>query len=227
MMSWIYNCVGVKAVIIKFTMSGIHTGVQARIKENKIMFVPCANHSPNLCGFYAFAINPSCVTFLATLESVYNFFSSSLHRLGILMEDIGVSVKQLSDTRWSANHESVKLILKHFDKLVQVREKLCEAKENITRGSAEIFLWNICDFTFLGFLYLWGYFLQEINSPERYLQEECLTLLEKVVIKLRSLKVFFEDSRYELSTKALPFASEKCDEMGISLEKNSRRYLKR
>nr|XP_047143105.1 uncharacterized protein LOC124817292 [Hydra vulgaris] len=38
------------------TMSGIHTGVQTRIKEfnPKAIFVPCANHSLNLCGAHAF-----------------------------------------------------------------------------------------------------------------------------------------------------------------------------
>ncbi|CAG9832089.1 unnamed protein product [Diabrotica balteata] len=73
-------------------------------KNSKIMFVPCANQlHTNLCGVHAFAINSSCAKFFATLESVYSFFYT-------------VSVKHLSDTRWSAKHEAVKSILKDFDK---------------------------------------------------------------------------------------------------------------
>lgn len=58
------------------TMSGIHTGVQTRIKEQnpKAIFVPCANHSLNLCGVHAFASVPDCITFFGTLESIYKFF---------------------------------------------------------------------------------------------------------------------------------------------------------
>ena len=68
------------------TMAGIHTGVQARIQEMnpKALFVPCTNHSLNLCGVHSFGSVPSCVTFFGALESVYTFFSASTHRWDVL-----------------------------------------------------------------------------------------------------------------------------------------------
>ncbi|CAH2284359.1 zinc finger MYM-type 1-like [Pelobates cultripes] len=83
------------------TMAGIHGGVHAKIKEinPKALFMPCANHSLNLCGVHSFGSVASCVTFFGTLERVYSFFSVSTHRWELLMENIGVTVKRLSQTR--------------------------------------------------------------------------------------------------------------------------------
>ena len=125
------------------TMSGIYTGVQTRIKKfnPKAIFVPCANHSLNLCGVHAFGSVSVCVTFFGTLESVYTFFSCSTHIWEVLKETVGVTVKRLNDTRWSAHHDAVKPIFKHFEKLVKAVEKLCDASENLdTRGAAEVIL---------------------------------------------------------------------------------------
>ena len=59
------------------TMSGIHGGVQAKIKEinAKALFNGCASHSLNLCGTHSFSVTPPCVTFFETMESLYAFFS--------------------------------------------------------------------------------------------------------------------------------------------------------
>ncbi|XP_042230512.1 zinc finger MYM-type protein 1-like [Homarus americanus] len=55
------------------TMAGIHGGVQKKIKEiyPKVLFVPCANHSLNLCGVHSFGTDPLCVTFFGTVEKLY------------------------------------------------------------------------------------------------------------------------------------------------------------
>nr|XP_033788676.1 zinc finger MYM-type protein 1-like [Geotrypetes seraphini] len=68
------------------TMAGIHGGVQAKIKEinPKALFVPCANHSLNLCGVHSFGSVSSYVTFFGALEKVYSFFSVSTHRWEML-----------------------------------------------------------------------------------------------------------------------------------------------
>ncbi|GBP68314.1 Zinc finger MYM-type protein 1 [Eumeta japonica] len=64
------------------TMAEVHGGVQAIIKEHnpKALFMPCANHSLNLCGVHSFGSVSSSVTFFGTVERVYTFFSSSTHR---------------------------------------------------------------------------------------------------------------------------------------------------
>ncbi|XP_044765379.1 uncharacterized protein LOC123321713 [Coccinella septempunctata] len=62
------------------TIAGVHSGVQARIREinPKALLVPCANHSLNLCGVHSFATVSSCVTFFGCM-----FFSQAQPTDGI------------------------------------------------------------------------------------------------------------------------------------------------
>lgn len=125
------------------TMAGVHSGVQARIRKlnPKALFVPCTNHSLNLCGVHSFATVSQCVTFFGTLESLYCFFSVSTHRWTILVNNAGVTVKRLSDTRWSAHYEAVKPVRANFKKIVDAIEELCDPTETVeTRGAAQTLL---------------------------------------------------------------------------------------
>lgn len=67
-------------------MAGFYSGVQAKTHEfnSKILFVPCANRSLNLCGVRTFAINPSSVTFFWNSRKCLQFFSVSPHRWNVL-----------------------------------------------------------------------------------------------------------------------------------------------
>ncbi len=77
-------------------MFGIHGGVQKKIKtiNSKALFVPCANHSLNLCGVHSFGKNPACVTFFGTVERLYCFFALSTHRWEVLKENMDLTVKK-------------------------------------------------------------------------------------------------------------------------------------
>lgn len=206
------------------TMAGIHTGVQARIKEvnSKAMFVPCSNHTLNLCGVHAFGTVPSCVTFFGTLESVYSFFSASTRRWEILMQHVGISVKRLSETRWSAHHEAIKPVMGNFEKLIEAVEELCQPDETVeTRGAAHILLPAISDFSFLCYLSLWGQVLEEVNHTQKYLQLEGINL-EKCVVKMNDLKLFLKDKRRDIVEGALQFAKNMCQKLDIPTEKRRR-----
>lgn len=210
------------------TMAGVHTGVQARILgiNPKALFVPCANHSLNLCGVHAFATIPSSITFIGTLESIYKFFSVSTHRWDVLLEVVGVSVKRLCETRWSAYHDAVKSVMVNFPKIVQAVEKLCDPSENIdTRCEGGILLKTICDFSFLSYLFLWAHVLEEINHTQKYLQIEGITL-DKSLKKMQTLKLFFDESRVELPDNALLFAEQTCEELNVPVQRAGRRKFK-
>ncbi|XP_047141055.1 uncharacterized protein LOC124816079 [Hydra vulgaris] len=187
-------------------MSGIHSGVQTRIKEFnlKAIFVPCANHSLNLCGVHAFG---------------------SVSK--VLKETVGVTVKRLNDTRWSAHHDGVKPIFKHFEKLVKAVEKLCDASENLdTRGAEEVLMTNICNLNFLCFLHLWYHILLEVNHAQKYLQIEVISL-EKCVLKLKSLNTFLVENRKVLVHNAVEYATQTCAEIGIDIESRKRKRVKK
>ncbi|CAH0546870.1 unnamed protein product [Brassicogethes aeneus] len=104
-------------------MSGPYTGLQARIKEiNKYAdYTPCAAHSLNLVGKHAAESCPMAVTYFATIQNVYNFFSASTHRWEILTKHYAnsesgriVTVKSLSGTSWSAQDDAVHALEHHF-----------------------------------------------------------------------------------------------------------------
>ncbi|XP_054714780.1 zinc finger MYM-type protein 1-like [Uloborus diversus] len=210
-------------------MSGIHSGVQAKIREinTKALFVPCANHSLNLCGVHAFATVPLCITFFGTMESIYRVFSTSTHRWDVLLETVGLTVKRLSDTRWSSHFDAVKPVFQRFENFVEALEKLCDRSENLdTRGAAEVLITNICNFNFLCFLHLWYHVLSEVNQVQKYLQIEGITL-EKSITKLKSLKTFFKEARIELASNALQFATSTCVELNIDIESRGRKRFKK
>ncbi len=92
-------------------MSGVYTGLQARIKELNPLaeYVPCAGHSLNLVGVAAAESCVTAVSFFGYLQQLYNFFSASTHRWEVLKSKLekGVKVpKSLSQTRWSARADA-------------------------------------------------------------------------------------------------------------------------
>ncbi|KAJ8896795.1 hypothetical protein PR048_002140 [Dryococelus australis] len=137
----------------------------------------------------------------------------------ILVTNIGVTVKRLSDTRWSAHYEAVKAVHTYFKKIVDVIEELCDPVETVeTRVAAQTLLPAVCDFSFLCFLYLWGNVLEEVNNTQKYLHNVGISF-EKYVIKMRSLKTFLKDKRNEIEKLTLQFATNTCKERDILLVK--------
>ncbi|XP_025409880.1 uncharacterized protein LOC112683189 [Sipha flava] len=89
-------------------MSGLYSGLQARIKEISPLadFVPCSAHSLNL--------------------NIYTFFAASTHRWNLLK--VNLTLKSLSDTRWSARDDACKALNQNWD---NIKQSLCDILENI------------------------------------------------------------------------------------------------
>ncbi|CAH2275795.1 chloride anion exchanger-like [Pelobates cultripes] len=129
------------------------------------------------------------------------------------MENVGVTVKRLSQTRWSAHYDAVKPVRANFEKLTSALEKLCNPKENVdTRGSAQMLL-SAKNF--------WCEVL-----TQKYLQTVGLTL-EKCIVKLQGLKAFLADQHSEIVAKAICYATTICKEMDISMERRGRVKLRK
>ena len=127
-------------------MAEIHGGLQQKIKDiiPKAIFVPCSNHSLNLCGKHSFANNPSCVTFFGSLEALYTFFALSTHRWDVLVKYTGLTMKRLSTTRWSAHADAVKPVIQKFNQFVEAIEALCDVEESDKSLSRQEALRTIC-----------------------------------------------------------------------------------
>lgn len=102
-------------------MSGIYTGLQARVKEiNPVAyFVPCAAHSLNLVGVCSVDSCLAAVSYFGIMQSLYNFFSASTYRWQTLKDfspssAMAAMVKTISATRWSARADATKCLFVHY-----------------------------------------------------------------------------------------------------------------
>ncbi|XP_033218201.1 uncharacterized protein LOC117173669 [Belonocnema kinseyi] len=88
-------------------MSGQYSGLQARIKllNELVEWNLCSGHSLNLVGVHAVGSCSEASNFFAIVQSVYNFFSTSMHRWASIKrcaQEKSLTLKSLSTTRWSA-----------------------------------------------------------------------------------------------------------------------------
>ncbi|KAL4084148.1 hypothetical protein QTP88_027981 [Uroleucon formosanum] len=97
-------------------MSGLYSGVQKRIKDQVPLaqYVHCCAHNLNLVISDAAKSSKQVTSFFETMQSIFNFFSSSAPRWSILAfgeadaKKIKAKVlKKLCVTRWEARHESI------------------------------------------------------------------------------------------------------------------------
>jgi hypothetical protein len=199
------------------TMAGVHSGVQTRIREinPKAEFIACTNHSLNLAGVHAASVCANCVTFFATVERLFTFFSSSTHRWDVLKQFVPKTVKRVVETRWSAKHDAVDAISSHYESLVEAIEQLTEPHENCdTRGDAGVVLTSVSTFQFICYLNLWSKVLSEIDKVQKYLQTKGLGL-DQSMTAIESLYRFLDDGRDVLVADALTRAIATCVKHGI------------
>jgi len=96
-------------------MSGVYSGLQARIREIAPLadFIPCSAHSLNLIGSYAASCCKEANSFFCFIQNVYTFFSASTHRWDLLK--INLTLKNLSETRWSARYDACKALIDNWE----------------------------------------------------------------------------------------------------------------
>lgn len=104
-------------------MSGVYNGLQAKIKQLNPLadYVSCAAHSLNLVGECAAVCSKEGSNFFSFMK-MYAFFSTSTHRwkllLNVFSSSDNVSVKRLSDTRWSARSEACSSLNKNWNEII-------------------------------------------------------------------------------------------------------------
>jgi len=88
----IKNCCG-QSYDNASNMSGMYSGLQARIKEACIhaVYIPCAPHSFNLVGECAASCCTQANDIFYFLQNTYTFFSSSTNRWNVLNECLSKS----------------------------------------------------------------------------------------------------------------------------------------
>lgn len=194
-------------------MSGCYQGMQQKIlEENKFaVFIPCAGHSLNLVGRSAVDSCPIAVNFYLTVQQLYNFFSISTHRWGVLKEKIGHEevLKSLSKTRWEAHAKSTSAIMKSYRNIVEALDCIAEdqTQKGETRREAENLANKMEELEFVFMLTMWDEILKHFHHTSKSIQAQelnlkvCGDLYQSLGDHLRNLRNEFE--RFEGIAKGI------------------------
>ncbi|XP_077119085.1 zinc finger MYM-type protein 1-like [Ranitomeya variabilis] len=164
------------------TMSGIYSGVQARIleKEHNAMYVHCAAHNLNLVLQDAVSEITEISNFSDILQHVYTFFGESIRRWELLSSftsSSSVTLKKLCPTRWSSRHESLLALRFRFSDVMMALSKIILISSKKTEINEAMALKKKMDsFQFVFLVVLQTKVLQTVNALSTMLQAESMDL---------------------------------------------------
>ncbi|XP_035229764.1 uncharacterized protein LOC118201724 [Stegodyphus dumicola] len=158
-------------------MSGVYSGVQTRFREinSAATWVPCGADSLNLVGTAAAESCLEAVKFFEILQSLYNFFAASPQRWSKL-RSLGskISVKRLSETRWSARYEAVKILCAHYDDDIRgilTNISTSEGMKPTTVIEAQTLIHQMNTLEMVLLTVIWEDLLKHVNVVNKSLQE--------------------------------------------------------
>ena len=188
-------------------MSGKYIGCQAKIKElNKFAeFIPCFSHSLNLVGKCAVDSCSEAIRYFDFVNSLYNFFSASTRRWAILTQALKengckLTVKRLSDTRWSACAEANKAVHAKYAVIHNVVSEIAKDKnlKSECRDKAKGLFKNMKKLETGVMVILWSKILERFDTTTKKLQYADLDL-NKACSLYESLKVYIQSQRSTFS----------------------------
>lgn len=208
-------------------MSGTYSGLQARIKQVNPLaeYAPCAAHSLNLVGSCAASCCEEACHFFELLQTVYCFFSASTQRWEML--NAKVTLKGLSETRWSARDDACRSLTKNWDLVVGVLKTFSEDhyQKPASRCEAKGILKKLNRFECALMAVFWGDILEMLNKTSKTLQSvstdlnTVVQLYDSVIHYIHSARNRSTFLNYENSAKKL---------FGLSIyEENEKRKIKR
>lgn len=194
-------------------MKGKKNGLQNLIlnKNNRAFFVPCAAHTLNLMINDAAKVNSDTISFFATVQEIYNFFSSSPKRWTILLQFIShLTLKQPSDTRWESKIKAIRPLRYQlgeiYDALFEILNN--ESFNNEVKNDARILCTKIKEYKFICSLIIWHDLLNRINPVSKNLQDKNMNLL-LITKSIQNLKEYISEYRSDNNyTKILKIAKE-------------------
>lgn len=198
-------------------MSGIYTGVQARICEvNELAcFVPCAGHSLNLVGVKAAECCQNSILFFDFVQRLYSFFAASTHRWHVLTTSLGdkLVVKRLSDTRWSSRHDATRALNVGFSNIVSALEVITndETQDEVVKCEAVGLINKMERLENVFMTILWNDILGRMNGVSKELQSSTIDILyasnllsslEGYFIEIREMFDMYESKAKEMCPNA-------------------------
>jgi hypothetical protein len=180
-------------------MSGKYQGVQTRLKQINPLaeYVPCSAHSLNLVGSCAVECCVDAVSYFGFLQALFNFFSASTYRWGLLVENIqGLVPKSLSATRWSARADANLALRRNFAAIRTVLETISASADRtaMTRNEASSLAKKMNELEVAVMCVFWNSILQRFNATSKNLQSVKIDL-ETCVALYNSLLDFIQSAR--------------------------------
>ncbi|KAL4141603.1 hypothetical protein QTP88_004219 [Uroleucon formosanum] len=192
-------------------MSGIYSGVQARIKDviSLADFVPCSAHSLNLVGMCAASCCEEANNFFSFTQNLYVYFSSSTYRWSLLKKYNNSTLKSLSDTRWSARDDACHSLKTNW---AGVKKALLDLKHDklqkpLTRSEAEGLLRQLSRLETSFMTEFWNDVLHTFNKTSKLLQSVQIDL--STVVELYNSLVSYVKSVREMFQTYYDAAKEK------------------
>ncbi|XP_050521721.1 zinc finger MYM-type protein 1-like [Daktulosphaira vitifoliae] len=209
-------------------MAGAYSDLKARIKEVNalVLFVSCSAHPLNLVGSCAAECCETSISFFSNLQALYNFFSISTHRWGILilrLKQNSKVLKSLSQTRWSARGDACKSLCVSWNEIMAVLKIItCDMSEKPSTRFEASGLLNHFDSLEMCFpTLLWNDVLERFNKVSKSLQSINIEL--STIVKLyHSLVIYLEGIRKDSTFDLYELKS-----IGLNGEQNYAYDLKR
>lgn len=174
-------------------MVGVTKGVHSRMLElnSRALFVPCACHKLNLMlNETAKLTDDKAFKFFDTIQKCFVFFSESPKRWAILQkytEDKKITLKNVSNTRWSSRETATKCLYLHLPKIHAALLEIANVpKPDSGSYEAHGLAKRIYKFKFIYGVVVWHNILSKINIVSKSLQAEaidltqCLNLIENL-----------------------------------------------
>ena len=205
-------------------MSGIHKGVAARMKEccPRAVYVHCYAHVLNLALQDTMSEIEPLRNALGTLQSLYNFLEASPKRHAVFSSVkvdgnfiTNLTLKSMSETRWSCRWEAVKAIYEQIRKVIRALLILSDDKDTKTYRDSTALLNAVCDFQFVLGLILLKVILSNTNALSKYLQGKSIDVINakrNADLVIKTLTNCRNENNFELLWKRTMVMSEEIKE---------------
>ena len=166
-------------------MSGIRKSLATRTKECSPLgkYVHCYGHLLHLALQDTMTEIETLRNALGTIQSLYNFLHGSTKRHALFKdievheEDVALTLKSLSTTRWSCRWAAVKAVLEQVPRIMEALITLSKDRDPKTYNESNLLLHSICDFQFVYGLMVLKLILSNTDNLSRYLQGEQMNVI--------------------------------------------------
>ncbi|XP_075696700.1 zinc finger MYM-type protein 1-like [Rhinoderma darwinii] len=218
-------------------MSGIYTGVQARISKREpcAQYIHCAAHNLNLALNDSVRYIPEINKFYDVIEKLYQFFGNSIKRWALLSEissaseTANITLKRLCPTRWSSRNDSITALRYRYTDILKALTKIIlkSDKNSSDINDASSLKKNISSFEFVMMVVLQSRILDVVGPISKCLQAKD-TNIEKATQLLQNAVEVFQKFRsdYQGAKDSAIKLSEKWG-IGVIFEKRRNKRVKR